>query len=383
MSRGAFIGACLAVLLLGAQPASAEPGWIMATHNETLRSGEPITLEIVRPEGQAVWPESLQLRLEQGYKIMSLDLSPVEPVAADDRRRAYRGMLPGKLSGLVRVELSGVDANRLALVIRVPDTIEQMMLPSAEGVSTMSRDRVISMVVPENEPALSVNDPMYFAIGNGGVARFQFSFKYRMFDPDSSLVEWFSPLSNLHLGYTQTSMWDLGGESKPFRDTSYRPSLFWQGTSYRDGFKPDIIRAGFEHESNGRAGSDSRSINIFFLQPGWVNRLSGGRIVGFSSKLYGYQNKSDNPDIQRYRGYADWELGYGREGGTVWMAQLRSGTAGYGSAQIEISYPLRNPLFARTGGFFYLQVFNGYGETLLDYNRKQSTQLRLGFSIVR
>ncbi|MDD2701716.1 MAG: phospholipase A [Sideroxydans sp.] len=224
---------------------------------------------------------------------------------------------------------------------------------------------------------------MYFAIGNAGVARFQFSFKYRILDPDSRLVEWFSPLSNLHLGYTQTSMWDLGGESKPFRDTSYRPSLFWQGTSYRDGFKPDLIRAGFEHESNGRAGPDSRSINIFFFQPGWVNRLSGGRIVGFSSKLYAYQDKTDNPDIERYRGYADWEFGAGREDGAVWMAKFRSGTGGYGSAQLEYSYPLRNPLFARTGGFVYVQMFNGYGETLLDYNRKQSTQLRIGFAIVR
>jgi outer membrane phospholipase A len=178
-------------------------------------------------------------------------------------------------------------------------------------------------------------------------------------------------------------MWDLGGESRPFRDASYRPSIFWQGTSYRDGFKPDLIRAGFEHESNGRDGPDSRSINTLFLQPGWVNRLSDVRIVGFSSKFYAYQDKSDNPDIQRYRGYADWQIGYGRENGAVWLAQLRSGTGGYSSAQVELSYPLRNPLFARTGGFVYVQMFNGYGETLLDYNHKQPTQLRIGFAIVR
>jgi outer membrane phospholipase A len=288
------------------------------------------------------------------------------------------------VSGLIRGELVGVESNRLALLVRVPDAIEQMMSPDNGGeVSAMHAGRALNMVVPADEAALSVNDPMYFVMGKGGVARFQFSFKYRMFDPDSRLVELFSPLANFHLGYTQTSMWDLGANSRPFRDSSYRPSFFWQGTSLGDGIKPDVVRTGFEHESNGKDGPNSRSINIFFVQPGWITQTSDGHFLGFGPKVYAYQDKSDNPDIQRYRGYADWQLGFGRTDGVAMMAQLRSGTAGYASAQIEISYPLRNPLFARTGGFIFLQLFKGYGETLLDYNRSSSTQARLGFAIVR
>ena len=63
--------------------------------------------------------------------------------------------------------------------------------------------------------------------------------------------------------------------------------------------------------------------------------------------------KEGNPDIRRYRGDADWILRYGREDGWLLATQLRRGTAGHGSAQFDLSYPLRQPIFARTGGFRY------------------------------
>lgn len=375
----------LSILLgLNALPATATPLWLIAAPDETLRTDEAITLDIFRPASQEAWPEALRLRLKQEGKTWEVALSAVGPVAVEDMRRTYIGVSPVHRSGLIRVELNGVESNRLTLMVRTPDAIEQMMSPDNGGVgNAMHTGRVLSMLAPEDEGALSANDPMYFVVGRGGVARFQFSFKYRAFDPDSKPVAWFSPLSNLYFGYTQTSMWDLGGQSKPFRDSSYRPSLFWQGTTLGDGMKPDIMRAGFEHESNGKDGFNSRSINTFFVQPAWITQLSDGQLFGISPKIYAYQDKTDNPDIQRFRGYSDWNIGYGRTDGVILLTQLRSGTAGHGSVQIEMSYPLRKPLFARGGGFVFLQLFNGYGETLLDYNRSSSTQVRLGFAIVR
>lgn len=385
-SSGLMVTAlCLSIFFgLSAFSAVAAPIWIVAAPKDTLRSDEPVVLDVIRPTSQDEWPDVLKLRLEQDNKAWDVKLSAVEPVATDDTRRTYRTMVPAHLSGLVRGELSGVESNRLALFVRVPDEFEQRMTSDAGSeADAVHTGRALSVFVPEDEAALSVNEPMYFVFGNGGVARFQLSFKYRMFDPDSQPVAWFSPLANFYLGYTQTSVWDLSANSKPFRDTSYRPSFFWQGTSPGDGMKPDVVRAGFEHESNGKDGPSSRSINMFFVQPGWVTNFSDGRIFGFGPKIYTYQDKSDNPDIQRYRGYTDWEFDYGRTNGAMFRSLLRSGTAGYGSAQVEISYPLRNPLFARTGGFVFCQLFKGYGATLLDYNRNSSTQVRLGFAIVR
>lgn len=385
-SGGLPVAAVFLAIFLGlcTLSAAAAPIWLVAAPDESLRSDEPIMLDVVRPSAQDEWPESFSLRLEQGSTTREVTLSAVGPVGRDDARRTYRGAMPARLSGLVRGELDGVESNRLALMVREPDAIEQMMSPENNDEAGVKQNgRTLSMVLPEDEAALSANEPMYFVVGKGGVARFQFSFKYRVFDPDSQPVAWFSPLANLHFGYTQTSLWDLGGESKPFVDSSYRPSFFWQGTTLGDGRKPDMMRAGFEHESNGKDGTNSRSINTIFVQSVWLTRLSDGRILGLMPKVYAYQDKSDNPDIQRYRGYADWEFGVGRPGGTMLMAKLRSGTGGYGSAQVEISYPLRKPLFARAGGFVFLQLSNGYGETLLDYNRRSSTQARLGFAIVR
>jgi len=175
----------------------------------------------------------------------------------------------------------------------------------------------------------------------------------------------------------------LGANSAPFRDTSYRPSFFWQGASLGKGLMPDLLRGGYEHESNGKDKASSRSIDTLFVQPVWINEFANGHTLIFAPKLYGYLDKEDNPDIQRYRGYADWKLRYGREDGWVLATQLRTGTSGKGSAQLDLSWPLRRPLFARTGGFLHFQLFKGHGESLLDYNLDRGTQVRIGFSMVR
>jgi outer membrane phospholipase A len=144
-----------------------------------------------------------------------------------------------------------------------------------------------------------------------------------------------------------------------------------------------LLRAGYEHESNGKDNESSRSLNMLFAQPIWRTEFSDGRALVFAPKMVNYLDKVGNSDIQRYRGYVDWNLRYGRDDSWLLATQLRHGTGGYASAQLDLSYPLRKPLFASTGGFVHLQLFRGYGESLLDYNTRQDTQIRLGFSIVR
>lgn len=376
-------------LFIGA--AQAAPGWLIATPDESVRSGAAVDLEVVRPDAATPWPDTLRLRLQRRDGAAELVLLRAAATPADALRRSYAVQLPLLAEGVLRAELAELASNRLALIVTPAaqgNAIERMAAPAdlRAGDSALSGRHFDPL--PENEPALSANEPLYFLVGarDGLDARFQLSFKYRMFDAQSRPARLFAPLGQMHLGYTQTSLWDLAGDSKPLRDTSYRPSLFWQGRigdASAGGLAPVFLRGGYEHESNGRDGSRTRSIDMLFLQPAWRKDFADGQTLLFAPRFQAYFNRDDNPDIAHYRGYADWMLRYGNEDGWVASARLRRGSGGQGSAQIDLSYPLREPLFSRVGGFLHFQVFSGYGQTLLDYDVKRPPQLRVGFSIVR
>jgi outer membrane phospholipase A len=239
---------------------------------------------------------------------------------------------------------------------------------------------------PGAEPGvpLTVHEPVYFIMGTRGgtTARFQLSFQYRLFDREQGWGEHAPWLARLHFGYTQTSFWNLSGDSRPFRDTSYRPSLFYARQGEPDDPIPThALRAGVEHESNGKEGADSRSINILFVRPEWRWALPNGKRLEFAPKLYGYLDKEENPDIHRYRGYADWQLRYGDDERS-WLATARLGTAGKGSLTLDWFERARGRGPGLTFGYFHVQFFAGYGEDILDYDRRFKSQLRFGYAIV-
>jgi outer membrane phospholipase A len=386
-----------AALLSWALPAAAGSNWLIATGDETAQAGAPLLLEVVKPAVPADWPDTLTLRLTQGGAPQEVDLRLTVATATDNTRRTYHGMVPQGFAGLVRAELvapagsgSSVTSNRLALVVADPSAAP----PSVASASTLLAQAPAEAAAPmgstlpvsvADDFVFSPHEPMYFVVGNrgGNNARFQLSFKYQIFDPQSYPARLLPPLSGIYFGYTQTSSWDLAGNSQPFRDTSYRPSFFWQMEPGGAGLKPLQLRMGYEHESNGKDGIASRSIDMLFVRPIWRKEFANGSAFAFIPKIYGYLDKGDNPDIQRYRGYVDWGFRYGYEDGWLLTSQLRRGTANHGSAQFDLSVPFRTPVFTRMGGFLNFQIFSGYGETLLDYNVKSDTQFRIGVSLVR
>ena len=369
-----ILAACAALLFSCA--ALAAPGWIIATPDETIQAGETLQLEAVRPDEDTRWPEFLRLRLVTGQQTEIITFYPDDTAPASSFRRTYAAALPPSLSGQLKVELADVASNRLMLLASAPAAQPSNVFPETVG-------RIDP--IPEDETALSAHEPVYFLVGtrNGLNARYQLSFKYRIFDKESTPAQWWPALGQLHFGYTQTAVWDLDVNSKPFHDTSYRPTMFWQKRLDNSDNMPRYLRAGFEHESNGREGDNSRSINLAYVQPAWRADFDDGNSLIFAPRFYSYLDKVENPDIARYRGYADWLLRYGDESTWVVSGRARVSSIGHSSTQLDLSIPFRKPLFARTGGFLHFQLFNGYGETLLDYNQRHPAQLRVGFSIVR
>lgn len=220
-------------------------------------------------------------------------------------------------------------------------------------------------------------EPIYFLVGPESPAvKFQFSLKVVPFDqPLDARIQ---PT----VGYSQTSFWDIFGRSSPFFDTSYKPSAFI--------YLPDVFRTtnwwhldlqgGYQHESNGRGGSSSRSMNTVYFQPTLYFGSPTNWHVELKPRAWFYiLDLSDNPDIADYRGYANVELKGGWEKFQL-GAKLQIGNTGqHAGVQVDLSGPiLRGYGFMP---FFHIQYWNGYGETFLEY-KKYTQSIRFGLGLV-
>ena len=94
------------------------------------------------------------------------------------------------------------------------------------------------------------------------------------------------------------------------------------------------------------------------------------------------ENNEDNPDLIRY-------MGYGELCGTLYQEKHRFAVMlrnnfrreNFGAVQVDWSIPLSlvNKIFGDSFSFF-IQHFNGYGESLLDYN-KSVNRISAGFML--
>ncbi len=229
---------------------------------------------------------------------------------------------------------------------------------------------------------LDVYHPSYFLVStDGDEAKFRISVKARLLK--HGLDESGGHL-RLYFGFTQTSFWNLDEDSTPFTATDYNPELFlsWhRGPRRRGGWRLLRLRYGAAHESNGRAGDESRSWNYLFIEPHFVFRRAGADedLAQITVRLWPLAaESSDNPDLLDF-------YGYGEIAGEVQLGRFSARLAGRvgrgsdrGAAQLDLAW---KP-FRKNSLHLLLQGWSGYGENLLDYNVKDSN-LRLGIMIPR
>ncbi len=155
--------------------------------------------------------------------------------------------------------------------LRVPTILFEVVAPE-EKSSNGSRYPTLDSLFALYQPYLggiAAYQPMYFLVATDpSKSKFQVSFKYRFFNPESEFADSHPWVKGFHFAYTQTSFWDLKDSSAPFEDTSYKPELFWVSrnlSSADASVKGLFLQSGFQHESNGRGGDTSRSTNFLYI----------------------------------------------------------------------------------------------------------------------
>ncbi|KGT46181.1 MULTISPECIES: phospholipase A [Acinetobacter] len=191
----------------------------------------------------------------------------------------------------------------------------------------------------------------------------------------------FGDNGDLWVAYTQSSRWQVynSEESRPFRETNYEPEVSLVFRTNYDLFGLDWRMLGLtlNHQSNGRSDPLSRSWNRVMLNLGFERN-------NFALMLrpwYRFEEDlpdDNNPDIKDYIGRGDLTAFYrwkDHDFTLMLRHTLKGGDDNRGAAQFDWAFPISG----RLRGHF--QLFDGYGESLIDYNHK-ATYVGLGVSLM-
>ncbi|MFY9259051.1 MAG: phospholipase A [Gallionella sp.] len=210
-------------------------------------------------------------------------------------------------------------------------------------------------------------------------AKFLLSFKADI-GSQSDIDIWGFKTFRVWGAYTQQSNWQIfnGRNSSPFRETNYEPEVIATfGTQKDNGLK--LVNVGFAHQSNGNTLPLSRSWNRLYVQGGWEFNNSTSILARGWWRLPEKTLSDDNPNLTSYVGLGDvvvrWEpMTKLQAVSLLWRNNFRIGS-NRNFMQLDWSTPVAFGDAAR----MYVQLTSGYGESLIDYNHKQTT-LGFGFS---
>ncbi len=204
-------------------------------------------------------------------------------------------------------------------------------------------------------------------------AQFQISVKFPL------LINVFDTF-DVYSAYTNHSFWQLYElDSSPFRETNHEPEVWLQFNPKWEffGFTNSANLVGFVHQSNGQGGIISRSWNRIF-----ANFLieRGGLALSFKNwfRISEDESEDDNPDITDYLGHFEIRAAY-KWKEHVFSAMSRNNLeSGFDKGAIELSwsFPLGDYPYLKG----YVQYFNGYGESLIDYNNRVN-KIGIGFAL--
>ena len=206
-------------------------------------------------------------------------------------------------------------------------------------------------------------------------AKFQISLKTKAWE------NIFGNNGDLWLGYTQSSRWQVynSEESRPFRETNYEPeaSLMFRTNYELLGLNARLLGVTLNHQSNGRSDPLSRSWNRVIFNLGF-EKDNFALMLRPWYRIEEDVKDDNNPDIKDYIGRGDLTAFYRHKENDFSLMlrhSLKGGDKSHGAVQFDWALPIKGKLRG------HLQLFDGYGESLIDYNHR-ATYVGLGVSLM-
>jgi phospholipase A1 len=195
---------------------------------------------------------------------------------------------------------------------------------------------------------------------------------------------------SLWFGYTQQSNWQIfsGDLSRPFRTTDHEPEVMYIYPVDLDlpgGWRMRYAGLALNHQSNGQPLPLSRSWNRNILMTGLENG-SNWRLTGkLWYRLPENSNDDDNPEISDLIGRGELTGVWTPSATNTFALTVRHSLRAQanGSVKLEWLHTLNDTDGSgKPGGLqLHTQLFSGYGDSLIDYNRRR-TVLSVGLSLV-
>lgn len=197
------------------------------------------------------------------------------------------------------------------------------------------------------------------------------------------------PRDSLWFGYTQQSYWQMftPALSRPFRNTDHEPEFVYVYPAtalLAGGWRLRYAGLGLVHQSNGQSLPLSRSWNRMYAMAGAEHP------GGFTLNARVWQRvpedaaNDDNPRISDYVGRAEVTGSWDVNPRHTFALTVRNNLRGFdkGSVRLEWMRKIESRTPSPLGSLrWHVQLFSGYGDSLLDFNRRR-TVLGVGLSLV-
>ena len=230
----------------------------------------------------------------------------------------------------------------------------------------------------DRQPSFAMYKDNYFITGipmNKKVSKYTADAKFQL-SIRQRLTKSVLPFNSLlMLTYTQKSFWNIYQKSSPFFDNDYNPGLAIAKPIIFKNKLEGIGILAFEHESNGKSDSlESRSWNYFVFTGTYFYNL----YFSVQAKIWAACAVSDNEDLLDYRGYGLIAINYRNINDQLWITAVINPRKKFNNFNTQLELNLK--LSSKANQYLFVQWYNGYGESLLEY-KKYTSMLRVGICI--